>query len=297
MKQPPSRRAAPGKYVPPGEIQELEGLLHATQQLLAAMSSEAQRDSWQYKEISLRHESLTARLQAVRQQQAASAVPASTRGPYAGPVRPAAALPRRPDASGSPAPALPVAPPGAAGAAYGHQPAAAAPAAPTGPPKSVQLSRMPAPAGAPPGQHPPAAGPAGPPGMPLATAGAAGAAYGHPPATRADRPAPPSAAAPINLPAAEATSRPDPVAGLPLALSRFTSTLGPIGRPGVVTDGEEVENLQQVLAHLGYELEHTGEFDEATLQAVQAFQRDRGLANSPTVGGAMRKVLNEMVTG
>ena len=55
-------------------------------------------------------------------------------------------------------------------------------------------------------------------------------------------------------------------------LQPVKGTLGQQARPGVITKGPEVLNLQRILARVGFEVEESGEFDANTKAALQAFQ-------------------------
>lgn len=88
-----------------------------------------------------------------------------------------------------------------------------------------------------------------------------------------------------------------PAADLPLALPKFTSTLGPAGRPGVVSSGPEVDHLQQLLAHLGYDVPQTQVYDARTSLAIRAFQQAQRLTVNGLVGADTRRLLNRMVSG
>lgn len=60
-----------------------------------------------------------------------------------------------------------------------------------------------------------------------------------------------------------------------------TSLAAPLLRRGA--EGHDVHILQDNLKRLGYEVDLTDVFDDATYQAVSAFQRDEGIAASGTV--------------
>lgn len=113
----------------------------------------------------------------------------------------------------------------------------------------------------------------------------------------------PSLPAPAEQPAASSgASQPDTAsaeaaAPAPLALPKFIESLGPSGRPGVITMGEEVGHLQQVLTHLGYRVADTEIFDNVTSMAIRAFRKDHGLEPGDVVGADMRELLNQVVTG
>lgn len=88
-----------------------------------------------------------------------------------------------------------------------------------------------------------------------------------------------------------------PAGVAPLALPKFTCTLGPHARPGILSMGEEVACLQQLLVHLGYEVKETEVYDEDTTRAVMAFQERHELPANGVVGVETRKLLNALVTG
>lgn len=270
---PPVRTGAPVKRRPtPAEVKELESMLQMTQRILTVMSGDARRESPQCKMLEIRYNTLNAKLTQLKREMEPPA--------GAGPARPGmparAPLPPRPGMAGAPGglPARPAVPGGMAAGAYGQ-------------PRPVMAPR---PAGA-------------PMGVPLARPGGAAAAYGGgaPGPVPGMRPGglapgvrPVAAQPPAMLPPVSAPAR---APGQSLPLPKFTATMGEYGRPGVVYNGPEVAGLQKLLAHLGYNLEQSGEFDQATTRAVQMFQRAQGLPVAPTVGVGMRKVLNEMVTG
>jgi hypothetical protein len=85
--------------------------------------------------------------------------------------------------------------------------------------------------------------------------------------------------------------------GLPLALPKFMSTLGPVGNPKVVSKGPEVQALQQLLAHLGYDVPQTGVYELRTIRVVQALQEQHDHPVTSLVGAQLRRVFNDMVTG
>ncbi len=60
-----------------------------------------------------------------------------------------------------------------------------------------------------------------------------------------------------------------------------TSLAAPLLRRGA--EGHDVHVLQENLKRLGYEVELTDVFDDATYEAVSAFQRDEGITTSGTV--------------
>ncbi len=77
--------------------------------------------------------------------------------------------------------------------------------------------------------------------------------------------------------------------GPPTALSH---NLGPIGRPGVVSQGPEIDLLQQILAGLGFQVPRTGEYDAPTLKAVRNFQLKAKLTITGVVEVRTRELLN-----
>ena len=60
-----------------------------------------------------------------------------------------------------------------------------------------------------------------------------------------------------------------------------TSLAAPLLRRGA--EGHDVHVLQENLKRLGYEVELTDVFDDATYEAVSAFQRDEGITANGTV--------------
>lgn len=130
---------------------------------------------------------------------------------------------------------------------------------------------------------------------PLARPAPAAPAVAQAAPARADQPA---AATPAEAPLPEAPAAPAAPAGPPpLAIPRFEATLGPPGQHGAVAMGEEVGYLQRLLAHLGYQVEESEEYDKATLQAVMDFQETNELEPTGMVGAETRKLLNGYVTG
>jgi len=92
-------------------------------------------------------------------------------------------------------------------------------------------------------------------------------------------------------------SEPDIVPeGLPLALPRFTGTMGP-PYTKAIDKGPPVSNLQQLLVVIGYDVPPTGIYDNRTFRAVQELQLARCLPVTGLIGLETRKLLNEMVTG
>jgi len=77
--------------------------------------------------------------------------------------------------------------------------------------------------------------------------------------------------------------------GPPTTLSH---NLGPLGRPGVISHGPEIELLQQVLAGLGFQVTPTGEYDAPTLKAVRNFQLKAKLTITGVVEVRTRELLN-----
>lgn len=79
------------------------------------------------------------------------------------------------------------------------------------------------------------------------------------------------------------------------------STLGPkdSGKPGIVSTGTEVINLQKFLRAYGFQINATGEFDVQTRLVLQKFQEEHGLP-SPSetiVGVETRQLVNDMIEG
>lgn len=70
------------------------------------------------------------------------------------------------------------------------------------------------------------------------------------------------------------------------------NNLGPLGRPGVISHGPEIELLQQVLAGLGFPVPRTGEYDPPTLKAVRNFQLKAKLTITGVVEVRTREFLN-----
>lgn len=64
-----------------------------------------------------------------------------------------------------------------------------------------------------------------------------------------------------------------------VAGNRFTYSMGGLGKAG-----EEVKQIQQALAELGYEISPNGEYGKATYQAVMAFQKAEGIKIDGIVG-------------
>lgn len=82
-----------------------------------------------------------------------------------------------------------------------------------------------------------------------------------------------------------------------LPIPKFTENLGPPGKPGVVSMGEEVAYLQQLLNYLGYQLEETEVYDDPTTRALMDYQKQMGLLITGIVGAETLRLLNELVTG
>ena len=74
-----------------------------------------------------------------------------------------------------------------------------------------------------------------------------------------------------------------------------TALAAPILKMGA--EGHDVDVLQRNLREIGYEVELTGVFDEATYRAVVAFQRDEKLEATGTVDRVTWKTLGQRVGG
>lgn len=116
-------------------------------------------------------------------------------------------------------------------------------------------------------------------------------------------PAPPPAEAPpqvaaVDAPLAETVHLQEsrPPTGLPLALPRFVSALGPAGSRAI-NRGPEVQRLNQLLAALGYDVEQEGTYDAKTFRAVSELQKAHRVSVNGLVGLETRRLINEMVTG
>jgi len=109
-------------------------------------------------------------------------------------------------------------------------------------------------------------------------------------------------AAPASVPASPASTKEEQPApeiseetgsseelGPPTALSH---NLGPLGRPGVISQGPEIDLLQQVLTGLGFQVPRTGEYDAPTLKAVRNFQLKAKLTITGVVEVRTRELLN-----
>ena len=66
------------------------------------------------------------------------------------------------------------------------------------------------------------------------------------------------------------------------------SDLGPAGRAGKVSRGDEVLTLQKILRALGYKTTLTGQFDLQTTSAIRALQAKKRLALSGVVEAETR---------
>lgn len=74
--------------------------------------------------------------------------------------------------------------------------------------------------------------------------------------------------------------------------TELSHNLGPLGRPGVISSGPEVELLQHILAGLGFPVSPSGEFDAPTLKAVRNFQLKAKLTITGVVDARSRELLN-----
>lgn len=72
----------------------------------------------------------------------------------------------------------------------------------------------------------------------------------------------------------------------------LSHNLGPLGRPGVISHGPEIDLLQQILAGLGFQVPRTGEYDAPTLKAVRNFQLKAKLTITGVVEVRTRELLN-----
>lgn len=73
------------------------------------------------------------------------------------------------------------------------------------------------------------------------------------------------------------------------------STLGPAGRPGNVSKGVEVSNLQKFLTAVGFTVPASGDFDKKTQQALLLFQDMHKLKVTGVVGAETRKLINDIL--
>lgn len=73
------------------------------------------------------------------------------------------------------------------------------------------------------------------------------------------------------------------------------SRLGNMGQMGIVSKGLEVYRTQQVLAHMGYPVKCSGQFDLQTFSELSRFQMDQKLAISGIVEGDTRERLNALL--
>lgn len=78
-------------------------------------------------------------------------------------------------------------------------------------------------------------------------------------------------------------------------IAPLKSTLGIAGRRGVVSQGDEVRNLQRFLAAAGFPVRESGRFDGGTRAAVQKFQGKYSLHADGQVGLETRRLINEMI--
>lgn len=90
----------------------------------------------------------------------------------------------------------------------------------------------------------------------------------------------------------EVISEPDPPFAPREALS---SRLGNMGQMGIVSKGEEVRRVQQILHLLGYAVKIYEQFDLQTFSELSRFQLDQKLPISGIVEGATQARLNELL--
>ncbi|MEZ0373822.1 MAG: peptidoglycan-binding protein, partial [Candidatus Sericytochromatia bacterium] len=98
--------------------------------------------------------------------------------------------------------------------------------------------------------------------------------------------------------AATETEAATPAGDLPAPPEADTlvARLGEAGRPGVYSSGSQVELLQRILRHAGYDkLQLNGQFDKATFAAVRNFQLRQKLTISGLVDEATQQVLNQIL--
>lgn len=77
------------------------------------------------------------------------------------------------------------------------------------------------------------------------------------------------------------------------------NTLGPkeSDRPGIVSSGPEVANLQKFLKVVGFHLTATGEFDLQTRLVLVKFQEQNGLPADGFAGADTRRFINDILEG
>lgn len=75
----------------------------------------------------------------------------------------------------------------------------------------------------------------------------------------------------------------------------LVSRLGNMGHMGIVSKGEEVRRVQQVLLQLGYPVKVNGQFDLVTFSELSRFQLDHKLSISGIVEGPTRSHLNKLL--
>lgn len=68
--------------------------------------------------------------------------------------------------------------------------------------------------------------------------------------------------------------------------------LGPMGQASILSQGLEVERLQETLQTLGYEIKSPGHYDLQTLGEVRRFQQAQGISPSGQVDAQTRAALN-----
>ncbi len=75
----------------------------------------------------------------------------------------------------------------------------------------------------------------------------------------------------------------------------LSSRLGNMGQMGIVSKGEEVRRVQQVLSQLGYPVKVNEQFDMQTFSEVSRFQLEHKLPISGIVEGATQARINDML--
>lgn len=78
-------------------------------------------------------------------------------------------------------------------------------------------------------------------------------------------------------------------------IARVVRPLGPPGPVGMVSEGEEVLNLQRFLGKAGFPVAESGRYDDLTGRAVQQLQKRLNLPVDGKVGAATRKAINDLV--
>lgn len=312
MSDPPAAPLPGGPQPTARDLQQSNDLLRELQLILGGMGKDDRRKSPEFQELMGIYKSLGGDLHEARKRVPVAPIKGTGGTPGTLPVRATGALAPRQVPSGplptsAPGQARPVSPTagsvtalGRTAQAYGSKPAApgvptaAASAAETKVTLEAAGTGVAGQAAAAYGAKPSPAVPAVTPQLPAATAvtpqaAAAGAAalaaqaYGTSPA------APPAVVPEVQ----QQEMLPPP---LPLQMPKFKSALGPPS-PKTVYRGPEVDNLQILLAHIGYPVERTGSFDIPTLRAVNMLQKKNKIPVTQVVGMELRKLLNDMVTG